>query len=170
MKKKVLAMMLATVMACGALAGCGGSAAAAPAAAETAEDAGDVEEADADVEEADADVEEAADDAAADVTYVDGFYANDGEGNDFMIAFYEGAAGDVAYVNDGTNEALAEYVVEDATLDDGTAYLLVTVGNTVLGYIEDGDDIYIIDADGNLYAAGRLSEEEADAIYTAVTQ
>ena len=163
MKKKVLAMMLATVMACGALAGCGGSAAAAPAAAETAEDAGDVEE-------ADADVEEAADDAAADVTYVDGFYANDGEGNDFMIAFYEGAAGDVAYVNDGTNEALAEYVVEDATLDDGTAYLLVTVGNTVLGYIEDGDDIYIIDADGNLYAAGRLSEEEADAIYTAVTQ
>ena len=59
------------------------------------------------VEEA---VEEEVAEAASDITYVDGFYANDGE-SDFMIAFYENAPGDVCYVNDGTNEVLAEYTV-----------------------------------------------------------
>ncbi|ETP71937.1 hypothetical protein UYO_2077 [Lachnospiraceae bacterium JC7] len=112
--------------------------------------------------------EETEADAAADVKYVDGFYANDGNSSDFMIAFYEGAAGDVAYVNDGTDEVVAEYSVEKAQLDDGTEYLLVTVGQTQIGYVENGDDIFIVDSDGNIYGAARLSEEEADALYQAV--
>lgn len=107
-------------------------------------------------------------DADAEVKYVDGFYANDGNSSDFIIAFYEGAAGDVAYVNDGTDEVVAEYSVEKAQLDDGTEYLLVTVGKTQIGYVENGDDLYIVDADGNIYGAARLTEEEADAIYEAV--
>ncbi len=102
------------------------------------------------------------------ITFVDGFYANDGNGNDFMIAFYEGDAGDIAYLNDGTDEVFAEYTVEKAALDAGTEYLLVTVGNTQLGYVEDGEDLYLIDSEGTVYAAGRLSEEEADEIYEAV--
>ena len=102
------------------------------------------------------------------ITFVDGFYANDGNGNDFMIAFYEGDAGDIAYLNDGTDEVFAEYTVEKASLDAGTEYLLVTVGNTQLGYVEDGEDLYLIDSEGTVYAAERLSEEEADEIYEAV--
>ena len=111
-----------------------------------------------------ADSAEGASDAeAGDVTYVDGFYANSGD-SDFMIAFYEGAAGDVAYVNDGTDEVFAEYTVEQAQLDDGTEYLLVNVGATQLGYYEDGDDVYLVDSDGNIYAAAHLTEEEADEL------
>ncbi|OON87382.1 hypothetical protein BXO88_03665 [Oribacterium sp. C9] len=109
-------------------------------------------------------------DANSDVKYVDGFYATDGNGSDFMIAFYEGAAGDVAYINDGSDEAVAEYSVEKANLDDGTEYLLVTVGQTKIGYVENGDDLYIVDSDGNIYGAARLSEEEADALYQAVAK
>lgn len=109
-------------------------------------------------------------DSASDVKYVDGFYANNGSGDDFMIFFYESSDGDVAYVNDGTTEAFAEYTVEKAQLDDGTEYLLVTVGNVQLGYYEEGDDIYMISEDGDLYAAGRLSEEEAEALHSVVTE
>ena len=72
------------------------------------------------------------------------------------------------YVMTETNEAIAEYVVENATLDDGTEYLLVTVGQTQLGYYEDGDDIYLVDDEGTVYAAGRLTEAEADEIYNAL--
>ena len=163
MKKKFLAMLLVSVMSAAVLSGCGEEAATT---VETTADevVEDVEETAEDVEE---DVEEAAEEAA-DINFVDGFYANDGNGNDFIIAFYEGAAGDVAYVNDGTNEAIAEYVVENAALDDGTEYLLVTVGQTQIGYYEDGEDIYMIDADGNIYAAARLTEAEADEIYNAL--
>lgn len=124
------------------------------------------------VEEDTEEVEEAVEEEAAgeteeevSVSYVDGFYANDGNGSDFIIAFYEGETGDVAYVNDGTNEAFAEYVVENATTDAGDEYLLITVGETQIGYLEDGDEIYIIDVDGNVYSAARLTEEEADEIY-----
>ena len=119
---------------------------------------------------------EASDTAAAsdssnadDITYVDGFYANDGA-SDFMIAFFEGSAGDVAYVNDGKNEAFAQYTVEEATTDEGDAYLLVTVGGTQLGYVEDGDDIYLIDDEGNAYTAARLTEAEAEELYNMVTK
>ena len=41
----------------------------------------------------------------------------------------------------------------------------MTVGQTQLGYYEDGEDIYLVDVDGNVYAAGRLTEEEADTLY-----
>ena len=34
--------------------------------------------------------------------------------------------------------------------------------------IDDGDNVAIIDTDGNLYAAAHLSEEEADTIYQAI--
>lgn len=178
MKKKLLAMVLAGAMSVAVLTGCSDDTAATTvdtveaAADEVVEDAAEeVEEAADEVAE---DVEEAAEEVAedveeaSDITFVDGFYANDGNGSDFIIAFYEGAAGDVAYVNDGTNEAIAEYVVENATLDDGTEYLLVTVGQTQIGYIEDGDDLYLVDDEGNIYAAGRLTEAEADEIYNAL--
>ncbi|MBQ7563611.1 MAG: hypothetical protein IJT16_06435 [Lachnospiraceae bacterium] len=111
-----------------------------------------------------------ADSSTDDISYVDGFYANDGNGSDFIIAFYEGAAGDVAYVNDGTDEVYAEYTVEKAQLDDGTEYLLVSVGNTQLGYYEEGSDVFLIDSDSNVYAAARLTEEEADEIYRTIKQ
>ena len=181
MKKKFLALVLAGAMSVAVLAGCSDDGAAETAdsvkaaADEVVEDAQEVaedvaEDVSEDVEEVAEDVEEDVEEAeeAADISFVDGFYANDGNGRDFMIAFYEGAAGDVAYVNDGTNEVLAEYVVEEAALDDGTEYLLVTVGQTQIGYIEDGEDLYLVDEDGNIYAAGRLTEDEADAIYNAL--
>ncbi len=108
-------------------------------------------------------------DSAADVKYVDGFYANNG-GDDFMIFFYETSNGDVAYVNDGTNEAFAAYTVENAELDDGTPYLFVTVGNLSLGYYEDGDDVYLVTEDGSVYAAARLTEAEAEELHSIVNQ
>jgi len=107
--------------------------------------------------------------AASDVSYVDGFYANSGN-DDFMIFFYESSDGDVAYVNDGTNEAFAEYTVENAKLDDGTPYLYVTVGNLSLGYYEDGDDVYLITDDGSVYTAARLTEAEAEKLHSIVNQ
>lgn len=152
MKKKLLTMMIVGVMGAAMLAGCGGSE--------------ETDVADASVQdEVQADNDEA---AGTEVTFVDGFYAADGNGSDFMIAFYEGAAGDIAYVNDGTGEVFAEYIVENAQLDDGTEYLLVTVGAMQMGYLENGEDIYLITDDGQMYAAARLTEEEADAIAAAV--
>ncbi len=108
--------------------------------------------------------------SATDVTYVDGYYANDGSGNDFIIAFYTSSAGDVAYVNDGTDEVFAEYSVSDAETDDGTPYYLISIGNTQLGYATDGENYFIIDADGNIYAAAALSEKEADLICNALEE
>lgn len=156
MKKKLLAMMIVGVMGAAMLAGCGGSEEADVADASVQEEVQD---------EVQADNDEA---AGTEVTFVDGFYAADGNGSDFMIAFYEGAAGDIAYVNDGTGEVFAEYIVENAQLDDGTEYLLVTVGAMQMGYLENGEDIYLITDDGEMYAAARLTEEEADAIAAAV--
>ena len=95
-----------------------------------------------------------------DVLYVDGFYATDGS-VEFALAFYESSDGDVAYITDGEAEAFAEYTVEAMETEDGDEYYLVTVGNLSLGYIEDGDDIYLIDEDGNIYGAARLTEEQA---------
>lgn len=156
MKKKLLTMMIVGVMGAAMLAGCGGSEEADVADASVQEEVQD---------EVQADNDEA---AGTEVTFVDGFYAADGNGSDFMIAFYEGAAGDIAYVNDGTGEVFAEYIVENAQLDDGTEYLLVTVGAMQMGYLENGEDIYLITDDGEMYAAARLTEEEADAIAAAV--
>ena len=156
MKKKLLTMMIVGVMGAAMLAGCGGSEEADVADASVQEEVQD---------EVQADNDEA---AGTEVTFVDGFYAADGNGSDFMIAFYEGAAGDIAYVNDGPGEVFAEYRVENAQLDDGTEYLLVTVGAMQMGYLENGEDIYLITDDGEMYAAARLTEEEADAIAAAV--
>ena len=172
MKKRMLALLMVGVMAAFGLTACGGNDTAAAAAADTAEEVTADAEVDAAAEEEVA-ADDSADAEAGDITvsYVDGFYANDGQGNDFIIAFYEGDAGDLAYVNDGSNEVFAEYVVEDGTMEDGTAYYLVTVGQTQLGYVDNGgEDVAIVDAEGNVYAAAHLSEEEADAIYEALQQ
>ena len=101
------------------------------------------------------------------MTYVDGLYANDGNGRDFIILFYTSEEGEYAYVHDGTEEAIAQYTVEDAELDDGTEYEVVTVGGLSIGYIDDGDEVYIVDMDdGTIYAASHLSEDEAEGFYS----
>ena len=88
-----------------------------------------------------------------------------------MICFFQGSDGSqVAYVNDGENEVFAEYDVAEAETEDGTPYMLVQVGDVVLGYLNDGDDWYIVDEDGNLAAAAELSEEEAEAILETVAE
>ena len=99
----------------------------------------------------------------------DGFYAADGQGKDFYIAFYEGGAGDVAYVNDGNNDVVAAYTVEKQKLDDGTEYLLVNVGNTKLGYYEEGGNVFLIDNDGHVYNAARLTEDQIEKLHAIVT-
>lgn len=101
------------------------------------------------------------------LAYVDGVYANDGNGRDFIILFYTSDDGEYAYVHDGTEEAIAQYTVEDAELDDGTEYEVVTVGGLSIGYIDDGDDVYIVDMDdGTIYAASHLTEDEAEGFYS----
>ena len=101
------------------------------------------------------------------LAYVDGVYANDGNGRDFIILFYTSDDGEYAYVHDGTEEAIAQYTVEDAELDDGTEYEVVTVGGLSIGYIDDGDDVYIVDLDdGTIYAASHLTEDEAEGFYS----
>lgn len=180
MKNKVLAMIMAGALSAVVLAGCG------EAPAETEETVAEetVEEG---AEEAPAEeevVEEGAEEApaeegaaeegteeAAEVAYVDGYYANDGNGSDFMIFFYDANGTDVAYVNDGTAEAFSEYTAETAQTEDGTEYVLVTVGGLQLGYlVADDGSVCIIDNSGNVYAASALTEEEANALYTVVTE
>ena len=101
------------------------------------------------------------------LAYVDGVYANDGNGRDFIILFYTSDDGEYAYVHDGTEEAIAQYTVEDAELEDGTEYEVVTVGGLSIGYIDDGDDVYIVDMDdGTIYAASHLTEDEAEGFYS----
>ena len=101
------------------------------------------------------------------LAYVDGAYANDGNGRDFVILFYTSDDGEYAYVHDGTDEAIAQYTVEEAELDDGTEYEVVTVGGLSIGYIDDGDDVYIVDLDdGTIYAAAHLTEDEAEQFYS----
>lgn len=107
-----------------------------------------------------AEAEEAPAEETSDVSFVDGFYATDGDA-EYVLAFYESANGDVAYLTDGQSDVFAAYTVENATTDDGDEYLLVTVGNLSLGYIEDGEDIYLVDDEGNVYGAARLTEEQA---------
>ena len=103
-------------------------------------------------------------------TYDSGFYVTDGS-SDAVICFFAGADGSqVAYINDGENEAFAEYDAEEAELDDGTPYVLVTVGDETLGYFTDGEDSFIIDGDGNVLGAAELSEAEANAILEAVAE
>ena len=118
----------------------------------------------ADDEEEDDDDDE---DDNPELAYVDGVYANDGNGRDFIILFYTSDDGEYAYVHDGTEEAIAQYTVEDAELDDGTEYEVVTVGGLSIGYIDDGDDVYIVDMDdGTIYAASHLTEDEAEGFYS----
>ena len=107
------------------------------------------------------------DDDDVEMSYVDGLYAADGNGRDFVILFYESDEGDYAYVNDGTEEAIDQYTVENAELDDGTEYIEITVGGLSLGYVDDGDDVFIIDlSDGTIYAASHLTEDEAESFYS----
>lgn len=104
----------------------------------------------------------------AEYTYDTGFYVTDGS-SDAVICFFVGADGtQVAYVNDGESEVFAEYDAEEAELEDGTPYAVITVGDVTLGYYTDGEDDYIVDCDGNVLAAAELSEAEADAILEAV--
>ena len=179
MKKKILTVILAAALSVSMICACGGKKSSEPApAAETTkedsaaekapaeEEAEEVEE--EEVEEDVADGEDAAD--ATEVSYYDGYYATNGEGSDFMLFFYETSAGDLAYINDGTNEAVAEYTVTEESLDDGTPYYLVKVGNLSLGYLFEGDDVYIVDDEGELYAGAQLSEEEAEALHSMVTE
>lgn len=107
--------------------------------------------------------------AFEDIRFVDAFYANDGNGTDFMIVFYESKDGDIAYVNDGVNEAFSDYTVENATTDDGTEYILVKVGEILLGYYEEGEDVFLITEDGSTYVAGHLTEEEAEELHGIIT-
>ncbi len=168
MKKKLLTVIMASALSVSMICACGGGDSAADTA--PAESTAADTTAEEDAAEEDAAAEDSGDtEAASDVTYVDGFYANNG-GKDFMIFFYETASGDLAYVNDGTDEAIAEYTVEEDSLDDGTTYLLVTVGNTKLGYYEEGNDIYLVDDEGSVYAAARLTEAEAEELHSMVTQ
>ena len=160
MKKKLVAMIMVCVLGAFAITACGDE--ADTAATETKEVVETENEAEVEVEASD-DAEASEDDT--NISYVDGFYATDADGNDFMIAFFEGDLGDIAFVKDASDEVTAEYTVEKAALDDGTEYLLVTVGATQIGYYEDGDDIYLVDDDGTVYGAARLTEEEADALY-----
>ena len=114
-----------------------------------------------------ADDEDDEEDDNPELAYVDGLYANDGNGRDFIILFYTSDEGEYAYVHDGTEEAIAQYTVEDAELDDGTEYEVVTVGGLSIGYIDDGDEVYIVDMDdGTIYAAAHLSEDEAEGFYS----
>ena len=107
------------------------------------------------------------DDDDVEMSYVDGLYAADGNGRDFVILFYESDEGDYAYVHDGTEEAIDQYTVENAELDDGTEYIEITVGGLSLGYVDDGDDVFIIDlSDGTIYAASHLTEDEAESFYS----
>ncbi|MGN1022308.1 MAG: hypothetical protein ACI4OJ_02320 [Lachnospiraceae bacterium] len=176
MKKRFVCVLMTGILGAALMTGCGGSgdtsaeavstAAAAEADTEEVVTTEAAEEETTEEETTEADTEETA--SSDEVTYVDGYYANDGNGNDFIIAFFEGAAGDVAYISDGTNEALAEYTVEEAQTDSGTDYYLITVGDTALGYYTDGSDYYLVDANGNIYTAAALSEDEAVAIYSAI--
>ncbi|MCR5092929.1 MAG: hypothetical protein K6B72_03050 [Lachnospiraceae bacterium] len=165
MKKKLLAVLMAGVLGAALLTGCGGN-------KDTKKEETKTEAADKTEDKAEAKTEEAADDAegasedgaAVPVTFVDGFYASNGS-DDFVIAFYTAENGaELAYVNDGKNEVIAEYAVEKATLDDGTEYLVVGVGQTFLGYYEDEENVYLIDDEGNVYIADHLTEEEAETL------
>ena len=174
MKTRFVAVLLSSALAISMMTACGGS---------NIEDKTPVENTagtTADSEDTDNEIQEDTDEQtnvsdenfdesdSTDISFVDGFYANNGP-DDFMVVFYESSDRDVAYINDGTDEAFAEYTVENAELDDGTPYLIVTVGNLTLGYYENDDAIYMVDAEGNTYEAARLSEAEAEELYARVS-
>ena len=101
-------------------------------------------------------------------TYDSGFYANDGKSDLFICFFYSSDGEQVAYLNNGTEEAIADYEVTEDELEDGTPLMLIRVGELVLGYMHDGTDWYIIDKDANVAVAAELTEEEAEFIFDAV--
>lgn len=101
-------------------------------------------------------------------TYDSGFYANDGNSDLFICFFYSDDGEQMAYLNNGSEEAIADYEVTEDELDDGTPLMLIRVGELVLGYMHDGTDWYIIDKDANVAVAAELTEEEAEFIFDAV--
>ncbi|MCR4947291.1 MAG: hypothetical protein K5929_10155 [Lachnospiraceae bacterium] len=168
MKKRLVAILFASVMSMSLLAGCGGSDAPASNAGSTTTTADADEEGDYEEEGEDAGEGETA--SETQWVYDSGFYVNDGS-SDAVLCFFQSSDGDqIAYLNDGSNEYFAAYDVAEAQLDDGTPYMLVQVGGATLGYYTDGSDWYIVDAEGNVMAGAQLSEEEANAILEAVAQ
>ena len=101
-------------------------------------------------------------------TYDSGFYANDGKSDLFICFFYSSDGEQVAYLNNGHEDAIADYEVTEDELEDGTPLMLIRVGELVLGYMHDGTDWYIIDKDANVAVAAELTEEEAEFIFDAV--
>ena len=103
-------------------------------------------------------------DAEVEYTYDGGFFATDGD-EQFMVAFFETSEGaEFAYVSDGSNEAFADYAIEEMETDDGTSFICVTVGGLQLGYFEDDSDgsVYLVNlADGSVFAAQELDEADA---------
>lgn len=167
---KGVAICAALVMGMALLTGCGGEADDQAAKSKPETEANETETKATTEDNAESQDNSESGEAFEDISFVDAFYANDGNGTDFMIAFYESKDGDIAYIHDGEEEAFAPYTVENATAEDGTEYLLVQVGETALGYYEDGEDIFMIDDDGTVYAAARLTEEEAEELHSIVTE
>ena len=102
--------------------------------------------------------------------YENGYYATDGNGTEFIILFYDVDGEDVAYLNDGTTDAYAKYASEIYEDEDGKEYVVVTIGEMGLTYFMEGEDLYIVDDDDNVYLAESLTEEEAEQIVSAVTE
>ena len=102
--------------------------------------------------------------------YENGYYAIDGNGTEFIILFYDVDGEDVAYLNDGTTDAYAKYASEIYEDEDGKEYVVVTIGEMGLTYFMEGEDLYIVDDDDNVYLTESLTEEQANEIYTAVVE
>ena len=89
-------------------------------------------------------------------TYVYGFSA----GGDPVLLLYEVNGKEMAFLKSGSREVFEECVVENASLEDGTEYVLVSAGDLSLGYYEEEGEIYLLDDTGKATKAEEVAGED----------
>ena len=178
MKKN--ALELVTILSVGMLAGCG-NAAEAPAASATQV----AEIAPTEVKTEVVAVTEAASEAATteatvltdetaatdDIVFMGGLYAVS-ETCDMNMAFFKSAGEPIAIVEIPVEGILyyGEYTTEDAKLEDGTEYTIITIEDHQFGYYFDDEYTGIlVDEEGNVYNAKAMDESCAmDMVATTI--
>lgn len=183
MKKKLVMTMLAGVMSLALCTACASEPAA------PAEEAATEETAEATEEVAEEPAEETAEEPAeetaegddeidiyaevetiqASLTYMGGLYVNGNPDCDMELALFKNEDGDmIAIVYDEGSIEYGNYETEDGTLDDGTAYTILYIGDKTFGYFfeESLETGILIDQEGNVNEAIALDESVARDLVT----
>ena len=172
---KKYALVMATILSVGMMAGCGSHTEAPVTESVPVEETVQSTETDAVTEAAPADTTPSAtivnENENSDIVYLGGLYAVSPT-CDMNLALFQSAGEPVAIVEIPAENILyyGTYTTEDAKLEDGTEYTLLTVEDHKFGYffLDEYTGI-LVDEDGNVYDAKAMDESFAmDMVNTTI--